>query len=60
MLLFEEPDTFTPNELNSLTKEKNYSCLIREALINWSDMNNFPDQQIICNEGEKIISSLGA
>ena len=60
MLLFEEPDSLTPNELNSLTKEKNYPCPIREALINWSNMNNFPDQQIICNEGEKIISSLGA
>ena len=58
VLLFEEPEPWTSSELNRLTNYKNYSCPIREALISWSKIDDIPDQQTICDEGEKIVSSL--
>ena len=58
VLFFEEPEPWTSYELNKLTKDKYCPCPIREALISWTKINNFPDQQTICDEGEKLVPSL--
>ena len=58
VLLFEEPEPWTSDELNRLTKNKNCPCPIREALISWTMMNNIPDQQTICDEGARLIDNL--
>ena len=57
ILLFEEPEPWTSIELNNLTKNKKYPCPIREALISWSNLNNIPDQQTICEKGEELVSN---
>ena len=56
ILLFEEPEPWTAEELNILTKEKRCPCPIREALISWTEMQTIPDQQTICDDGEKLVS----
>ena len=58
VLLFEEPEPWSASELNKLTKDKNCSCPIRDALISWSEMQNIPDQQKICDEGAKLVPLL--
>tara|TARA_Y100001968_G_C19285550_1_gene681489 strand:+ start:304 stop:903 length:600 start_codon:yes stop_codon:yes gene_type:complete len=58
ILLFEEPESWTYNELNRLTKDKKCPCPIREALISWTKINKIPDQQTICDKGEKLVSTL--
>tara|TARA_Y100001968_G_scaffold326017_1_gene368304 strand:+ start:155 stop:751 length:597 start_codon:yes stop_codon:yes gene_type:complete len=57
VMLFEEPEPWTSDELNRLTKEKNCPCPIREALISWSNVKDFPDQQTICDHGEELVKS---
>ena len=58
VLLYEDPEPWSADELNRLTKEKNCPCPIRDALISWSKMKNIPDQQTICEEGEKLVSRI--
>ena len=60
ILLFEEPEPWTANELNNLTKDKQCPCPIREALISWTEMQTIPDQQTICENGEKLVSIIWA
>ena len=60
ILLFEEPDPWTADELNILTKDKQCPCPIREALISWTEMQSIPDQQTICENGEKLVSMIWA
>ena len=60
VMLFEEPEPWTSDELNSLTKEKNCPCPIREALISWSNVKDFPNQQTICDRGEELVESIGS
>jgi len=58
IILFEEPEAFTPNELNILTKGKKSPFPIREGLISWSNVKNFPTQQSICDRGEELVASI--
>mgnify|MGYP001300447575 CR=1 FL=1 len=58
VLLFEEPEPWSADELNRLTQRKQCPCPIREALISWSKITSIPDQQTICNQGEKLVSDL--
>tara|TARA_Y100001968_G_scaffold323896_1_gene362309 strand:- start:2273 stop:2872 length:600 start_codon:yes stop_codon:yes gene_type:complete len=58
VLLFEEPEPWSSQELNRLTKEKNCPCPIRDALVSWSNVTSIPDQQTICDQGEILVSSL--
>ena len=60
ILLFEEPEPWTAEELNNLTKDKSCPCPIREALISWTEMQTIPDQQTICENGEKLVSMIWA
>tara|TARA_B100000965_G_C19402061_1_gene673705 strand:+ start:221 stop:817 length:597 start_codon:yes stop_codon:yes gene_type:complete len=58
IMLFEEPEPWTSTELNTLTKEKTCPCPIREALISWSNVKDFPNQQTICDRGEELVASI--
>jgi len=58
VMLFEEPEAWTSEELNSLTKQKKCPCPIREALISWSNVKDFPNQQTICDRGEELVESI--
>ena len=58
VLLYEEPEPLTSNELNRLTDDKNCSCPMREALISWTNLNNRPDQQLICSKGDALLAFL--
>ena len=58
VMLFEEPEPWTSTELNTLTKEKQCPCPIREALISWSRVKDFPNQQTICDRGEELVASI--
>ena len=58
VMLYEEPEPWTSDELNSLTKEKKCPCPIREALISWSNVKDFPNQQTICDRGEELVESI--
>ena len=60
ILLFEEPEPWTAEELNNLTKDKCCPCPIRQALISWTEMQTIPDQQTICANGEKLVSMIWA
>ena len=56
VLLFEEPEPWSAAELNKITKGKTSPNPIREALISWTEMPSFPDQQTICEKGEQLVS----
>ena len=58
VMLFEEPEPWTSSELNTITKEKQDPCPIREALISWSKVKDFPKQQAICDRGEELVASI--
>ncbi len=58
ILLFEDTEPYSPDELNHLTKNKQCPCPIREALVSWTNYKDIPDQQTICNEGKSLVDSL--
>jgi len=58
VLLFEDPEPWSAEELNNLTKNKQCPCPVREALVSWTNSTDIPDQQTICNEGKSLVDSL--
>ena len=58
VMLFEEPEPWTSNELNNLTNEKKSPCPIRTALISWCSVKGFPSQETICEKGEELVDSI--
>jgi len=55
VMLFEEPEPWTHEELNEFTNKKITPCPIREGLISWTGLENLPDQQTICKKGQELI-----
>ena len=56
IMLSDNPNPWTGNELNELTGEDKCNCSIRKGLINWTGKIDCPSQQEICDKGEELIS----
>lgn len=58
VMLMEDPEPFTGNELNDLSSGDKCNCPIRFGLINWSGSFNVPSQQEICDKGVELLNKI--
>ena len=56
IMLNDNPNPWTGQELNKLTGEDKCNCSIRKGLINWTGKTECPSQQEICDKGEELVS----
>ena len=58
VMLIEDPDPWTGDELNELCLGNKCPCPIYSALREWSGCNDFPTQQSICDKGSDLVDSI--
>ena len=58
ILLIEEPDPWTDDELNVLCYGNKCPCPIYSGLKEWIRAKQFPTQQNICDRGDQLIESI--
>ena len=58
ILLIEEPDPWTDDELNELCYGNKCPCPIYSGLKEWTGAKQFPTQQNICDRGDQLIESI--
>jgi len=56
IMIEDNPNPWTGNELNELSGVSKCNCPIRKGLINWSGITNCPSQQEICDKGEELLT----
>ena len=58
IMLSENANPWTGNELNKLSDSNKCNCPIRFGLVNWTGRFDCPSQQEICDKGEKLLPLL--
>ena len=56
IMLNDNPNPWTGQELNELTGKDKCNCSIRKGLISWTGFTECPSQQEICDKGEALLS----
>ena len=58
VMLMENPEPWTGNELNDLSSGDKCNCPIRFGLIEWTGKYNIPSQQEICDKGAELLNRI--
>ena len=56
IMLSDNPQPWSGDELNELTDKDKCNCPIRKGLITWTGNTDCPSQQEICDKGEELLS----
>ncbi len=57
VMLMDDPEPFTGDQLNDLASGDKCNCPIRFGLINWTGNSNVPSQQEICDKGRDLLNA---